>query len=216
MTTKKMLDIEVKSIQMQPPILILDNTFKRVSKTQENYEEYLISLESYLRITAYKNTTIKTDQTFFDDSDMKSEYTLVVVYDKISGTPLLSARHYFEKSTILKFLKGDNNTETELIHNNEKFILDSFNDNIFLADRLSGNIKSAIYRQNRSKIFNLYYSEIVSKNKNCTLLLMVRKERGDKQLSKYLKMDFSIIGSTLHKGKEHTIIVRDLKSVSRI
>ena len=106
--------------------------------------------------------------------------------------------------------------ELTLTYNGEKFNLDSFNENIFLADRLSGNIKSSIYRKNRNKIFYLCYTEIVSKNKNCTLLLMVRKERGDKQLNKYLKMDFSILGSTLHKGKEHTIIIRDLKSVSRI
>ena len=115
MELSTMIDIEVRSIQMQPPILLPDSTLKRVSKTQEKHEEYLILLESYLRRTAYKNTTIKTDRTFFDDSDMKADYTLVVVYDKISETPLLSTRHYFEKSTISKFLKGDNNLEIELM-----------------------------------------------------------------------------------------------------
>jgi len=131
----------------------------------------------------------------------------VVVYDKVSGTPLLSARHYFDKSLISKFLKGDNNLEIE----HSKFHLDNYpNGKVFLADRLSGNICSSIYRKYRADIFSLYYSEIVNSNKNCTLLLMVRKEKRDKQLSKYLSIGFTIIGSTLHKGKEHSIILRDL------
>jgi hypothetical protein len=145
---------------------------------------------------------------------MKSEYYLVVVYHKTSNTPLLSARHYFDKSVIAKYLKGDNGLEGELSYHGEKFNLDSYpNGKVFLADRLSGNITSSVYRKYRNTIFSLYYSEIVNNNKNCMLLLMVRKETQDKQLTKYINLGFSIIGSKLHKGREHSIILRDLKHV---
>jgi hypothetical protein len=210
MATKEMFDIEVKSIQMQPPILLADNTIKRQSLIKEESVESLISLEAFLRRVAYRNTTIKTDESFFDDSDMKSEYHLVIVYDKSSGTPLLSSRYYFDKSVIAKYLKGDNDQEVELSCLGEKFNLESYADrNIFLADRLSGNISSSIYRQYRNRIFSMYYSEILNNNWNCTLLLMVREE---KQLNKYLSLGFTIIGSTLHKGKQHSIILRNFYS----
>lgn len=213
MATKDVFEITVCSIQMQPPIVLPDNTTKRQSLIKAEQFDSLISFESYLRRTAYKNTTIKTDESFYDDSDMKSEYNLVVVYDRISNIPLLSARHYFDKAIISKYLKGDNAQDVELSSNGVKFNLDSYPDGkVFLADRLSGHTCSSIYRQCRNDIFSLYYTEIVNKNQNGTLLLMVRKEKHDKQLSKYLNMGFTLIGSTLHKGKVHSIILRDLQN----
>jgi hypothetical protein len=207
MHLKDDFDIVVRTIQMQQPILLANNTVLRQSLIKEEEVEKLLSHETFLRRTAYKHTTIKTDESFFDDSDMKSVYFLVVVYDRASNTPLLSSRYYFEKSLIAKFLKGENNFEIEP----SKFNLDSYSDGkIFLADRLSGNINNSIYRKYRSNVFSLYYSEIATNNKNRTLVLMVRKEKRDKQLSKYLDMGFTLIGSTLHKGKEHSIILRDL------
>lgn len=214
MNKKDILEITVCKIHMHPPILSIDNVVKRQSQNKEEQIESLISFEAYLRRTAYKNTTIKTDETFFDDSDMKSEYYLIIVYDKITNTPLLSARHYFDKSVIAKYLKGDNGKENEHSYLDAKFNLDSYSDGkVFLADRLSGNISNSIYRKYRNNIFSYYYSEILNNNKNCTLLLMVRKERHDKQLSKYLNLGFNIIGSSLHKGREHNIILHDLKNV---
>lgn len=192
---------------MQPSATSTDKGQTRKAATNSEIFQQLVTKEAFLRRLAYKNTTIKTDESFFDDSDMKSEYYLVIVYDKASGTPLLSARHYFDKSLISKFLKGDNDLDIE----RSKFNFDNYPDGkIFLADRLSGNISSSIYRKYRAQIFSLYYSEIVNNNRNCSLLLMVRKEKRDKQLAKYLSIGFTIIGSTLHKGKEHSIILRDL------
>lgn len=196
---------------MQSPCTSVDNRQKRKAVTNSEAFQNLIAMESLLRRKAYKNTTINTDESFFDDSDMKSEYYLVIVYDKISNIPLLSARHYFYKSLIAKFLKGDHPLEPALTYLDEKFNLDAYSDgSVFLADRLSGNISSSIYRQHRNRIFSLYYSEIVNKNKNCTLLLMARKEKRDKQLSMYLNMGFVLIGSIMHKGKVHSIILRNL------
>jgi hypothetical protein len=187
------------------------NNERKSAESIENYET-LISHEAYLRKEAYKNTTIKTDNSFYDDSDMLSEYFLVILYDKNSNVPLLSSRYYFDKAAIAKFLKGENKNGIDLNYLGQKFNLDNFKTGeIFLADRLSGNIKSTIYRQYRNRIFSLYYSEIVTHNPNCSLLLMVRKENKDKQLLKYLKLGFVLIGSTMHKSKEHSIIIGDLK-----
>jgi len=196
---------------MQPLTASDDNRPKRKPAIDSEMFKPLLTKEAFLRRLAYKNTTIKTDEYFFDDSDMKSEYYLVVVYDKISNTPLLSARHYFDKSVIAKYLKGDNALEIEFPNTGKKFNFDNYPDgSVFLADRLSGNINNSIYRQYRTSIFALYYAEILNNNKNCSLVLMVRKEKRDKQLSKYLNMGFTLIGSTLHKGKEHSIILGDL------
>jgi hypothetical protein len=145
---------------------------------------------------------------------MKLEYYLVVVYDKKSMTPLLSARHYFDKTVISKYIKGNSDQKNELSFLDKKFTLENYPDgSVFLADRLSGNINSIIYRNYRNIIFLKYYSEILNNNRNCTILLMVRKEKGDKQLSKYLHLGFVILGSALHNGKEHHVILRNLKDV---
>ncbi len=213
METKHIFDIAVQTIRMDPPILKADNTTIRQAQLKEERMEKLVSFEAFLRRTAYKNTTIKTDASFFDDSDMKSEYDLVVVYEKASNTPLLSSRHYFDKSVIANYLNGDNNREVELMYQGKKFDLDNYpNGHVFLADRLSGHKSSSIYLNHRTTIFSTCYAEIVNRNRNCTLLLMVRKEHPDNQLNKYLNLGFSILGSTLHKGREHTIILRDLKN----
>lgn len=214
MESQEILSLTVSTIQMKPPFHLAEGKFRRNAITESSDIEAIISFETFLRRKAYKNTTIKTTESFFDDSDMKSEYSLVVVYDKISNTPLLSARHYFDKAIISKYLRGDNDQDSELSFLGAKFNLDLYPDGkVFLADRLSGNISCSIYRKYRKDIFSLYYSEIVNKNKNCTLLLMVRQEKQNKQLSKYLKMGFVVIGSLLHKGKEHSVILRDLKNL---
>lgn len=196
---------------MQPPSTSEGDWQIRKAVINSELHRQLVTKEAFLRRSAYKNTTIKTDESFFDDSDMKSDYYLVVVYDKKTNTPLLSSRHYFDKSSIAKFLKGDDGLDNGLSHRGEKFNIEDYpRGNIFLADRLSGNTSNSLYRQYRSRIFSLYYSEIVNNNKNCTLLLMVRKEKHEKQLSRYLKMGFILLGSVLHKGKEHSIILGDL------
>lgn len=200
-------DFKVHTICMQPPKTHSEKTIERQPKIKDSEFDNLIKHEAFLRREAYKNTTIQVTDSFFDDSDMKNEYYLVVVYDKTSNTPLLSSRHYFDKSIISKFLKGENNN----VIDPEVFDMDKYEDGkIFLADRLSGNLSNEIYKKNRKDIFSLYYSEIVRENKDCTLLLMVRKEKEDQQLAKYLYLGFTIIGSAIHKGKEHHIIIRDL------
>jgi hypothetical protein len=211
MQAESAVDIHIRTIQMLPPSA---GTTRRALIKNE-LSDKLVEHEAFLRKKAYRNTTIKTDDSFFDDSDMTSEYSLVVVYDQSSDTALLSSRYYFNKPVIAKYLKGDSNSDAILTHKGEPFSLDAYKDGtIFLADRLSGNIHSPLYRAYRSRIFQMFYSEMVNSNKDCTLLLMVRKAKGDKQLSRYLRNGFVIIGSVQHKGKEHSIILKDFNTSS--
>jgi hypothetical protein len=137
----------------------------------------------------------------------------VVAYDKNSNTPLLSSRYYFDKSVIARCLKGDDDPETKHTGFLTAIDLNNYADGqLFLADRLSGNIFNSIYRQNRNSIVTLFYSEIVTKNKDCTLILMARKEKTDKLLKKYLSLGFTIAGSVIHKTKAHWIVIADLKN----
>jgi hypothetical protein len=213
MDTKDNIDLSVNIIQMQPPIPGPDNTTTRQWENKDEKTKNLVSFEAALRRSAYQNTTINTDEFFFDDTDMHSDYYLVVVYDNKSDTPLLSSRHYFDKTIISNYLKGDYCVAPELTYLGEKFDLNRYSEgSIFLADRLSGNMDHAIYQQHRKRIFSMYHQAIFKNYFDCSLLLMVRKEKQEPQLSKYLQLGFSVIGSTIHKGKEHSIILMDFKN----
>ncbi len=212
MNIKHIFDIAITTIRMKPPIILDNNKTKRKPEITNEIIEKLILHETFLRRSAYKNTSIKTGESFFDDSDMKSEYYLVVVYDQNLNMPLLSARYFFDKTLIEKSLKGDDNINHLQTDLSGKLNLNDFKEGeIFLADRLSGNVYNSTYRQNRNYIFSLFYAEILTYNKNRSLILMARKEKHDKLLKKYLRLNFNIIGSIIHKGKEHWIILTDLK-----
>lgn len=138
---------------------------------------------------------------------MLSEYYLILVYDKKSGTPLLSARYYFSKTLILSTLQGEDASKSDHL----LIWVNSPEGSLFLADRLSGNTSSSFYRKYRNYIFLLFYSEIINYNKNCHYILMARKEKREKLLTKYLRLGLTIAGSTLHKDKEHWILLGDVK-----
>jgi hypothetical protein len=205
---KYSLSIRATTILMQSPFTSANS--KRLPLTSNKLHEDLISKESALRKLAYKNTSIKIGEAFFDDSDMESEYYLVVVYDKKSKIALLSARYHFNKSIITKVLQGDGDAEKSTHEHNLN--LERFKEHeIFLADRLSGNTHSALYRRYRDYIYLLLYSEILNHNKNCKYILMARKEKHEKLLTKYLRLGANIAGSTTHKGKEHWILIGNLR-----
>jgi hypothetical protein len=207
---KFILDIKSKTIHMQKPLALTDYTFKRSPFTASKLNEGLILKEAISRRAAYKNTIIKTGESFFDDSDMSSDYYLVVVYDKTSNVPLLTTRYFFDKSVIARSLKGDDNKEFDF---KDKLELTKIKEgDIFLADRLSGNTNNIVYRNHRNYIFLLLYAEMLIRNKNSRFILMARKEKDDKLLKKYLKLWLTNIGSTTHKGKEHWILLGDMKT----
>lgn len=201
---KNIFRIKGRIIHMQKPILLPDNAIKRSSVVNNKIFEKLISSEAFLRGVAYKNTSIKTDKSFFDDSDMKSDYYLILIYDRKSHTPLLSARYYFDKAVINKYLKGD--------HSENTFNINKFKEGkIFLIDRMSGNNYSSIYRQNWNYIHLLFYSKLLKQNYDCKFIAMARKEKYEKLLAKYLRLGLRIVGATKHNGQEHWILLGDFK-----
>lgn len=206
------LSLQIKVVPMRIPVISSSGEVKRVSLNDDRTLGAFIEYENFLRKSAYKNTSINTNDAFFDDTDMVSGYYLLVVYEGFTRTPLLSCRYYCDKEVIKKYLGGDNDSNAELIYLDNKFDINNYDKGkLFLADRLSGNVNNQRYRQNRPIIFSLFYSEISRRMKSNVLLLMIRKEKYDKQLSKYLRMGFVLLGSTLHKGKEHDIVLIDWK-----
>ena len=149
-----LFNIRAKTIKLKQPILI-EGSFKRTSFNSEKPEDRLIGWEAELRKTAYQNSNIRTGDSFFNDSDMKSEYFLVVVYDKKMEIPLLSARYYFNKEVIQKSLDGDSDSEYKPVITIPRIDLSQFeNGKIFIADRLSGNTEHSIYKKYRRFIFS--------------------------------------------------------------
>lgn len=137
---------------MNKPSVTADNN-KRGAVVTNNKMEELILKENSLRKSAYKNSSIKTGESFFDDSDMKSDYYLIIVYHKTQKIPLLSARYFFDKSVIANCSKGDSNSENQQNNLKNPLNLNQFKENeVFLIDRLSGNINSSIYRKYRNYI----------------------------------------------------------------
>jgi hypothetical protein len=201
--------IRVKTVKIQHPALAIKESYSQ--RYKESTDKIAVS-ERLLRRQAYKNTLIKTDESFFDDSDMKSEYYLVVVYNKKTETLLLSTRYYFDKIIIEKYLEGDSADKSNQTNSTSLRISTHFEEGkVFLADRFSGNVSSAIYRKYRNYIHLLLYSEIIQRNKNCQLILMARRDKQEKLMTKYVRLGFNIVGCVAHKGKLHWILLCDLK-----
>ena len=204
--------IRAKTIHLQKPIVTVEKTVERKAIHENDFLKGLIEKEQVLRKFAYTNTSIKINDSFFDDSDLQTDYYLLIVYHKKTKTPLLSARYYFDKSLIHSYLKGD----ADIISNELLFWnvldLDKFKQgDIFLSDRLSANHSSSIYRKHRTYIHTLFYSELCARNKTCKYVIMARKEKQEKLLANYLRWGLKIVGLTTLKEKEHWILLGDLK-----
>jgi len=200
------LNIKSKTIYLQKPVLLSNNITERKSVFNIPELDKLILQENILRKLAYSNTTIKTNESFFNDSDMQSNYYLIIVYDKKSNTPLLSARYYFDKNLIAKCIKGDNNDNSPILN------LNKFDEGeLFLIDRMSANNNNIIYRKYRNYIHLLFYSQLYICNKNAKFIAMARKEKFEKLLTKYIRLGLNIIGTTKHLGKEHWVLLGDNK-----
>lgn len=193
---------------MQKPLLMENGKAKRQAFKNNKFSENQILKEYESRKSAYRNTSIQTSENFFDDSDMVSDYFLIVIHDNYYNVPLLTARYYYHTTPIEKSLKGDDETCSK--HN---IGFDSIrNSKLFLSDRLSGNVNNTVYRRNRNYIFLLFYLEILSRHKDGQFILMARKEKHDKLLKKYIEIGLEIAGSNVHKSKEHWILIGDVKA----
>lgn len=200
--------IKAVTLQMKVPEKTQEQGLTRQLLITNETHQVLLESEAYLRKLAYKTTTIKTDASFFDDSDMVSDYFLIVVFETKTKTPLLSARYYYHRETISNALKGEMQLEKPQIN----FSTDDYaNNELFLSDRLSGNISNSSYRCYRDFIFLLFYSEILNHNRHNNLLLMARSELKEKLVAKYLRLGFEKIGFTHHKGKKHWIVFTNLQ-----
>lgn len=195
-------------VELQKPILKDDRWQKIYVNCSTNECDKLILFETFLREKAYRNTTIRTNEAFYDDSDMISNYFLIVVYDQFSNTPLLSARLFSNISLINKTMRGDFDTDPQFKINGTDL---NFAGKLFLSDRFSANLHSSIYRYNRETIFNLLYKTVLGIVGTSQLLLMVRKTTLNKQLNKYLKLGFIQLGSVVHKGKDHDVVYYDFQ-----
>lgn len=202
-----MFDLEqIRSATLRMKVsLFKDGHHLRMNPDMNPKADELIRLEGISREQAYRNTRIRTSSTFYDDSDMKSEYYLVVVYDALKNVPLLTARYYFDAGAIRKALKGDSHNTSEVT-----FSDDFFQRGVFLADRLSANVASATYRQFRNYVYSMFYQEIFQNTENHSFLIMARKEKGDKLLRKYLSLGTEIVGTLIHKGWEHWVLLGEV------
>jgi hypothetical protein len=183
-------------------------------KSYYHSEKYsnLINGEYLLRKTAYRNSKITVDESFFDDSDMESDYYLIIIYSDKMNIPLLSARYYFDKNIIQKSLKGDSNNSNQ-INQIPDFVLKELNKgNVFLIDRLSANKGARIYRLYRGYIFMKFYLQLVSLNRGKILLAMARRDKYEKLLTKYIRLGLNIIGAIPHKNKEHWILFGNINT----
>lgn len=199
MRASALFNIRVATLHMQPPSVPAGSTGRRKPVAAHARHEALIMQEGRLRRKAYRNTLIQTDDAFFDDSDMSSDYYLLVVYDKRSGTALLSARYYFSDADITRRLKGhlpvaENRGEKGL----------------FFIDRMSANQHALRYRQHRAHIHLLFYSELAARTKGCCFVAMARKEKAEKLLKKYLRLGMQVSGDMVHQGKAHWILTGDM------
>lgn len=200
-----MMNLLVKTITVYPTLI--------TDSRNHNSDSKIIAYERFLRKTAYKNTVIKINDSFFDDSDMQSIYYLCVIWDEDSNTPLLSCRYFYDQKLIKRYMQGDFGIDIPLNYDKSIFELNSYEqESIFLADRLSGNINSVIYRNNRNQLFSLLYHEIRTNNNNKTMLLMVREDLKNKQIQRYLKLGFLNLGSVLHKNKMHAVLLLNINS----
>jgi hypothetical protein len=203
---KFIFGIKAKTIHLQKPIVLANNTTQRNSVINSRALQKLIEHETHLRKKAYSNTSIKTAESFFNDTDMQSDYFLIIIYNHKTNTPLLSARYYFDKAVISKCLKGDDATTAPILNPYK------FNDNrLFLIDRMSANHNHSTYRKHRNYIHLLFYFQLYIYNKNCKFIAMARKQKFEKLLTKYIRLGLNIVGTTKHMGKEHWVLLGDFK-----
>lgn len=213
--------IRAKTIDMKVPIKGRDGkAIRSPANAKSDITEY-IRKEAFLRKAAFKRATIKMGDSFFDDSDMKAPYRLIVIYEKKTMTPLLTARYFFHKETILSDLKGDDPDYRMTDPDSNQPVewsdlrLDEFEEGeVFLIDRLAGNFDAPLYNKYRYYIYFLFYKELFVHNSKIKFYYaMARRDRLEKLLSKYIRLGLRIAGMTKHKGKEHWILTADWKKI---
>lgn len=170
---------------------------------------HLLEYESFLRRNAYRNTTIAVNAAFFNDTDLAAPFCISVVYDENTQTPLLSVRYYNDIASIRRYLNGDVSQEHLNTFLSSVYNPRLFEKPLFLADRLSGNTASRLYRQLRASVFKLLYAELRQQSQMEPLVIMVRDTASNQQLKRYMVLGFRVLGHCVHKTKKHWIVLVD-------
>lgn len=200
--------IRVKTIDCVPPLLSKEKFVHREPVVRTNGNIALIKMENDLRRLAYKDVKMKLNESFYNDTDMKSNYSLIIIYCSKTKTPLLSARYYHVSESIIEEVNYNHITTSS---KTDLLALDQIDKSkLFLCDRLSGNVNEIKYQKKRQYLFALFYSEILRVNKNKYLILFARSETNERLLTKYIRIGFNIIGKKMHHRKEHWILISDL------
>ncbi len=170
-------------------------------------ENEFLKKEKINRRIAFTNTEMFLTEDFFQNTDMNNSYFITLVYTKKKKEVVLSSRYYYNFNKIQSIITGEDFTKNEWFEN------DSFdqwkNKKVFLSDRLAANKKHILFEKYRNRIFEIFYSEIIKNNSDGILLLMARNNH---LLTKYLRIGFTICGSTIHNQKKHWIVQSELRT----
>lgn len=188
------------------------------SLTSKYDENWVLVEENKLRKMAYANTPIKKEPSFFKNGDMSKTYYILLVYEKKSGTPLLSARYYFDTEMILKYISGKEASATEGILNIIQDIKQNKIDSssLFLIDRMSVNIANQVYRNYRWQIISMFQMELLKHTRNCPFFAMAREDKQQKLAKKYETYGLEIIGSCNHQGKSHYVMYSNMEHCYKV
>lgn len=203
-------------IHMQKPEILEDGTITRMPMIATKQNLYFVAQEQFLRKTAYKDSEMKIDDSFFTDIDMELEYYLIIIYCGKSKTPLLSARYFYNRDVIFNYLQPSIGRLSEYKRSfsaSKKDLSNELkNNNIFLIDRLSGNTSSKIYEKYRNYIFLELYLQIIKYNKGKLFLVMARSQEYEKLLTKYLRAGLNVVGETMHNEVRHWVLLGDVNA----
>jgi hypothetical protein len=166
--------------------------------------------EKLLRKKAYSTVNMNFETTFFDDSDMKKAYFLLIIYRKRTKEILLSARYYSDNEIIKKVISGEKSDSNYLIEN--KILPALQKGDVVLIDRMSANTKLHFYRKYRNIIHLHFYLALYLNNKEALICAMARSSKKESLLTKYVKIGLEIIGKTQHNGATHWILIGDFKT----
>ncbi len=168
-------------------------------------------MERKLRQKAFQHLSFGRHPAFHDDSDMQAGFHIIVIYHSKTNTPLLSCRVFHNSKNIAQILGPNFSDESK-----EGFNLKSFSESeLFMADRLAGNVESPLYKKYRKEVFTRFYVGISKLFPNQNYLLLARSTPGEVLLTKYLRLGLYIVGSTqLHEHKHWVVLGHTTKNSS--
>lgn len=189
---------------LKRPVSIESLSFKSVQDLQNNKDNPLIQAERFLRKVAFEEVNMARPEIFYTDEDLDAAFDFIVVTGRTSKTPLLSSRSYTDHSLIRRQLNGHEPGDylTLSLLQDEHYVL---------LDRLSGNLKHALFVKIRQRIFMNYYIHVLKSYPKHHIILMARSSPDERLLTKYIRLGFHVIGKQKHNQTDHWILLLPLK-----